>query len=302
MILNGRGLRKAGLFSTIGCLAAASFLFFPSNVAAAPREAPVGEHAALLSYSITVTGKEGGREVYHKLAVTLPLHTRGSTGLDVLGKGLTQAQETELAERSQALEGAFDEGAILAASDALSRMIETCAASEGSAPCRAAQQRYRLAEEKVDEMLAAAGDADAQVVRRDDDDHRFLVFTTEKSPDCGSVSAEAKTGGKSISARYPDPAVAHSDLLACSTQAVLDRREGRVSILMSPATLTIGREVVVDLRPLTDVPDLRLGGFHLSATLQDQPARREGAAFTGERTVTSAGLRYRFQWSLVPQE
>lgn len=267
---------------------------------AAPLEAPVTNQAAVLSYEIEVTGTQGGAPLRHRIAVRTPVLARESGALNLLGSDFTDSQKAEMADMAATTQGDGDgEAALLEANRLLEAMMTACGSGEESRACEAARARYQAAERAMADHGARVAEAQAQVRRRDEDDHRFLVFTAgEKGADCGTVDAAYEQGGRKGGLHYPDPAEAYSELAACQTMAVLDRRDGALALQMAPATLKVGGVRVVDLERLADAPGLRLGALRMSVSLPLQPTAGPEHDYAASRTVQAGSLRYVFRWRL----
>jgi hypothetical protein len=268
--------------------------------AAAPLETPLKNQAAVLSYEIEVPGAQGGKPMRHHIAVRTPVLARASGPMNLLGSDFTDSQKADMAEISAATQGDGDGvAAMLEANRLLETMLAACGADEGSAACSAARARYQAAEQAMADHGASLAKAQAQVRRRNEDDHRFLAFTAgEDGADCGAVQADYEQGGRKGGLRYPDPAVEYSELTACQTMAVVDRRDGALALQMSPATLKAGGVVVVDLARLAGAPGLRLGAMRMSVSLPLQPTAGPDVDYAGAKTVQANGLRYVFRWKL----
>lgn len=273
---------------------------FAASAAAAPLETPLTNQTAVLSYEIEVTGVEGGRPLRHRIAVRAPVLARASGPMNLLGSDFTESQKAEMAEMAAATEGDGDGGAAIQdASRLLETMLAACGADEGAAACAAARARYQAAEQGMRDHGARIGQAQAQVRRRDEDDHRFLAFTAgENGAACGAVTLDYEQGGRKGGRRYPDPAIESSGLLACQTMAVLDRRDGAVALQMAPATLEVDGVQVVDLERLAGVAGVRLGAMHMSVSLPLQPTAGPDGDYAGAKSVQAGGLRYLFRWKL----
>jgi len=270
-----------------------------SAAAAAPLEASLTNQSATLSYEIEVTGMSGGKALRQRLMVETPVFAREADALNPLGHDLTQSQNEEIAAMAAATAGASDGTAeILEANRLLEAMMSVCTAGEGPA-CAAARSRYQAVEQRMAEHGAATARAQAAVVRRDEDDHRFLTFAAgENGAGCGTVRYEHQLGERRIAGVYPDANSPESGLIACQTMAVLDRRDGSLALQMSPATLNPGDARIVDLQRLQGVAGLKFGALRMSLILPLQPTAGPEKNYSGARTIQAGGLSYTFRWTL----
>ncbi len=232
-----------------------------SAAAAAPLEGPLTNQSAVLNYEIEVTGTSGGKPLRQRLMVETPVFAREADAMNPLARDFTESQNQEIAEMSAAMSSGGDGTAeMLEANRLLEAMMGACNGGEGPA-CVTARARYQAHEQRMAEHGAQAA-AQSAVVRRDDDNHRFLTFVAGANGDeCGVVRYEHQLGEHRIAGVYPDPNSPDAGLVACQTMAVLDRRDGAIALQMSPATLKLDRARIVDLQRLQGVGDLEFGAL-----------------------------------------
>lgn len=266
-------------------------------------EAPLTAQSAVLRYEIEVTGQSAGKPLRQRLIVETPVIAKESSGFHPLARDFTETQNAEIAAMSEATTSAGDGNAdMLEANRLIVAMEGACAGGENAA-CATARARYQAAEQRLSARGAAIAQAQASVVRRDDDDHRFLTFTP--GPDgCGMVRYEHQLGDLKVAGIYPganDPAVSQ---IACMTMAVLDRRDGSIALAMSPATLKLDEGRLIDLERLQgakgvqDVEGLRFGALRMSVTLPMLPTAGPDHDYAGERTIGVGAISYTFRWTL----
>lgn len=280
-------------------LAAPLMISTASSALAAPLEAPLTNQAAVLSYEIEVTGTSGGKPLRQRLLVETPVFARASGAVNLFD-GFTDAQNEEIAAMSAATTSEGDSTAdMLEINRKVEEMGAACGAGE-SPSCAAARERYQAAEQRLAVRGARIAEAQTAVVRRDEDDHRFLTFAAgEMSTDCGIVRYEHQLGERKASGAFPDPKLPYSGELACQTMAVLDRRDGALALQMSPATIGLSDGTqVIDLLRLVSAPGLKLGALHISLTLPPQPTAGAAADYVGSKSLEAGGLRYTFRWKL----
>ena len=269
-----------------------------SAAAAAPLEGPLTNQSAVLNYEIEVTGTSGGKPLRQRLMVETPVFAREADAMNPLARDFTESQNQEIADMSAAMSSGGDGTAeMLEANRLLEAMMGACNGGEGPA-CVTARARYQAHEQRMAEHGAQAA-AQSAVVRRDDDNHRFLTFVAGANGDeCGVVRYEHQLGEHRIAGVYPDPNSPDAGLVACQTMAVLDRRDGAIALQMSPATLKLDRARIVDLQRLQGVGDLEFGALRLSIRMPPQPTAGPDKDYAGASTYRAGGFSYTIRWRL----
>lgn len=270
-----------------------------SAAAAAPLEGPLTNQSAVLNYEIEVTGTSGGKPLRQRLMVETPVFAREADAMNPLARDFTESQNQEIADMSAAMSSGGDGTAeMLEANRLLEAMMGACNGGEGPA-CVTARARYQAHEQRMAEHGAQAAAAQSAVVRRDDDNHRFLTFVAGANGDeCGVVRYEHQLGEHRIAGVYPDPNSPDAGLVACQTMVVLDRRDGAIALQMSPATLKLDRARIVDLQRLQGVGDLEFGALRLSIRMPPQPTAGPDKDYAGASTYRAGGFSYTIRWRL----
>ncbi|CAN7373378.1 hypothetical protein LJR164_002260 [Phenylobacterium sp. LjRoot164] len=267
---------------------------------AAPLEAPLRDQSAILRYEIEVVGRTAGKPLLQRLIVETPVVAKESSGFHPLARDFTDAQNSEIAAMSEATMSAGDGTADMLESNRLVVAMETACSAGESSGCAAARARFQAAEQRLSDRGAAIAQAQAQVVRRDEDDQRFLTFAPG-SDGCGAVRYEHQLGDVKTAGVYPGPGDPNASLVACMTMVVLDRRDGAIALLMSPATLKLDQARIIDLERLQGVQEaegLRFGALRMSVTLPMLPTAGPEHDYAGERTIKTGAFSYRFRWTL----
>lgn len=277
---------------------------FAGPVLADPVEPPATNQSAVLAYEVEVTGARGGRAVHDRLTVRTPMFARESGALNPLGDGFTEGQQAEMAEMSAATIGDGDDGtaAILESSRLMEAMVAACAANERSATCVTARDRVLAAERRISEHGAGVAAAQAQVRRRDEDDHRFLMFMAGEGPNAAppTVDASYNHGGRTGQLHFPG-ANGLGEAFSAGDMVVLDRRDGSMYLAVQWG-LVLNGERYVDIQPLVGVPGVKRLGLPFSSAVTlagPQPTAGPDGDYAGSRTIETGGLRYVFRWRLL---
>ena len=270
---------------------------------ASPLEAPLTGQSAVLHYEIEVTGQSAGKPLRQRLIVETPVIAKESSGFHPLARDFTQAQNSEITAMSEATMSAGDGAADMLDVNRLVVAMESACSGGENASCAAARARFQTAERRLSGRGAAIAQAQAAVVRRDEDDQRFLTFVPGPEG-CGVVRYEHQLGDLKISGIYPEEGGPEAAQIACMTMAVLDRRDGSIALAMSPATLKLDNARLIDLerlqsaKEIEDVEGLRFGALRMSVTLPMLPTAGPDHNYAGQRTVRAGAISYTFRWTL----
>ncbi|NEX94963.1 hypothetical protein [Caulobacter sp. 17J65-9] len=288
---------------SLACLCAA-LAAFAVPVVAEPLETPLKNQAAVLSYEVEVTGQRGGQAVHDRLVVRTPMFARESGAVNPLGDGFTDSQSAYMADMSAATTGAGGgDGTadMLEVNRLLEAMMAACLGNEASDACAAARARHQAAEQKIADHGASVAAAQAQVRIRDEDNHRFLLFTAGDGPNGGPATVEASYdhGGRKGVVRLPDPALPGADAFSFGDMVVVDRRDGSMALTVQ-AGLTLNGLRVVDVEPLVSAPGVKRVALPFSngVSFALQPTAGPDGDYAGTRIVETKGLRYVFRWKL----
>lgn len=279
-----------------------------ARASAAPLEAPLKNQLAILSYEVELTGKLHGQSVHDRVSVRTPVFAAESGPLNPLGDGFTESQNAEFQAMGAA---AFAPGEREGDAEALaiegSRLIEAmagvCMPNEASMGCAEARARWQAHEQLVSNHGATVAAQQAQVRRRDEDDHRFLILMAgAQRAGVGPVPTVEATydhGGRKGVMRFPDPALPGSENLPVGNIVVLDRRDGSVALSIMVGLVHNGLHVV-DVEPLVGAPGVRRVGlpFSSSVDLGLQPTAGSAGDYAGAKTIEVKGLRYQLRWRL----
>lgn len=291
--------RRFHLSRALPLLAAPLLAAFAGAAAAAPLEAPLTGQSAVLHYEIEVAGVSGGKPLRQRLIVETPVYARESGAFHPLARDYTEGQNAEIKAMSDATVSAGDgTAAMLEANRLIEAMEGACAGGENPG-CAAARARYQAVEQQLSARGAAIAEAQAAVVHRDEDDHRFLTYAAGgNGTGCGSVRYEHQLGERKTASIYPEAGGPDAALVACMTMVVLDRRDGSIALQMSPATLKTDNARIIDLERLQGVQDLKFGALRMSVSLPMQPTAGPDRDYAGARTIKAGGLSYTFRWTL----
>ena len=280
--------------------------FAAAPAAADPTEAALKDQAAVLAYEVEVTGRRGGQAVHDRLTVRTPVFARDSGGMNPLGDGFTESQQAEINAMSAATIGDGDDGtaAILESSRLMEAMVAACVADERAASCRAARDRALAAERRISEHGASVAAAQAQVRRRDEDDHRFLIFMAGEGPSAAppTVDASYNHGGRTGQLHFPG-ADGFGEAFSAGDMIVLDRRDGSMYLAVQWGQLLNGVRFV-DVEPLVGAPGVKRVGLPFSSAVTlagPQPTTGPDGDYAGAKVIEAGGLRYEFRWRLLKE-
>lgn len=277
---------------------------FAAPALADPTEAPLKDQSAVLAYEVEVTGRRGGQAVHDRLTVRTPMFARESGALNVLGDGFTESQQAEMDAMSAATIGDGDDGtaAILESSRLMEAMVAVCAGNEASGACVAARNRVLAAEQRIADHGAGVAAAQAQVRRRDEDDHRFLMFMAGEGPSAApaTVDASYNHGGRTGQLHFPG-ADGFGEAFSAGDMVVLDRRDGSMYLAVQWGQLLNGVRFV-DVEPLVGAPGVKRVGLPFSSAVTlagPQPTTGPDGDYAGAKVIEAGGLRYEFRWRLL---
>lgn len=277
---------------------------FAGTASADPLEQPVANQSAVLAYEVEVTGAQGGRTVHDRMSVRTPMFARESGAMNPLGDDFTESQQAEMAEMSAATIGDGDDGeaAILEASRLMDAMVAACAADERSGACVAARDRVLAAERRIADHGATVAAAQAQVRRRDEDDHRFLIYMAGDGPSAApaTVDASYNHGGRTGALHFPT-ADGLGEFFSAGDMVVLDRRDGSMYLAVQWGQLMNGVHFV-DVEPLIGAPGVKRVGLPFSSAVTlagPQPTAGPDGEYAGAKVIQAGGLRYEIRWRLL---
>lgn len=270
--------------------------------AAEPRETPLKNQRAILSYEVEVTGKRGGQRVRDRIVVRLPVVAKESAPLNPYADGFTESQQSMMDEMSAAATstgGGDGTADMLEANRLVEAMMAACLGNEASSGCAAARSRYQAAEQKMADQNARGAAAMAQVRVRDDDQHRFLIFMAGSE---GTIETSYDHDGRKGGVRVQGPIGPEGELATYGDMFVLDRRDGSLGLSMLTAGVEKG-ELVGDVEHLAGHPEIKRLELPWSPTvvLPMQPTAGADQAYAGAKTLRAGELTWTFHWRLEMQ-